>query len=78
MVELSLEETRKLKEVVNGQYSRGPFLGMIYNNSLNHPDMTTVELVKKAMEQQLEIDELVKTPSIPKPPSVGVQIHKAK
>ena len=83
-MELTQQETRKLKEIMNNQYGKGPFLGMIYNNSLLHRDMTTTELVQKAMEQQIDIDALIVTEAVPPPPippppnKVGVPIHKSK
>jgi hypothetical protein len=57
---LTAKEKQELKNIMDDKFSRGAFLGMVFNASVSHPDETVPELIKRALSVRLIAEEMVK------------------
>ena len=74
MTQLTKEQKFKLKNIVGDKFSVGAFSGMITNLYYQQPSVEIDDLIKKALEVRLRIEEL----SFEEVPQVPIPIHKVK
>jgi len=60
MTEFTKQELEKLKARLDDKYSRGPFLGMIFNAYVQADKGTIEDCLRKAIQVEIVAEELVK------------------
>ena len=57
---LTQDEKDLLASIMEDKYAVGAFSGMVFNAVISNKDMTTEEVLKKALEVRLELRRLSK------------------
>lgn len=58
MVQFTTQEIQEIRKIARDPRALSPFSGMIFNKSVDAPDQTIDELVKRAVKVKLRIQEL--------------------
>jgi len=74
-MELTLEQKRELKLILDNHISFAAFTGMIANQLVSNTERMTEELVRDALEIKVITRKMGAT-SIPSVPKTNIQIHK--
>lgn len=60
MTQLTKEQKDLLRTIVTDKYSVGAFAGMVFNASVVHPVVEIEDLISKALNVRLKMEELIR------------------